>query len=118
MTSRSLKVTKGHRSFQEFEKFLPNTFIYESILNTNINYEYTNIEGHFYVYFSLNLRSYGQLVVLFLFHKKKTKRKVVYKNSVKVIIRSEVNKSQNFSIIQNLCLYNVSNHRIFIKLGP
>ena len=38
---RSLKVTKGHLSFREFDKILPNTFIYESILikiymNTNI----------------------------------------------------------------------------------
>ena len=63
-------VTKGHLSFQEFEKILPNTFIYELILikiymNTNIII--TQIlkvtKGHFYVYLNLNLRSYGQLFV-------------------------------------------------------
>ena len=32
LPQRSLKVTKGHLSFREFEKILPNTFIYESIL--------------------------------------------------------------------------------------
>ena len=41
MTSKAIEVTKGHLSFREFEKILPNTFIYESILikmymNTNI----------------------------------------------------------------------------------
>ena len=66
-----MKVRKGHLSFQEFEKILPSTFIYESILikiyiNTNImNTQILKVtKGHFYVYFNLNLRSYGQLFVL------------------------------------------------------
>ena len=66
---------KGHLSFLEFEKILPNTFIYESILikiymNTNIimNTPILKVtKGHFYVYFNLNLRSYGQLFVLVFF---------------------------------------------------
>ena len=65
------KVTKGHLSFRKFEKILPNTFIYESILikkknNTNIiNTQILKVtKGHLYVYFNLNLRSYGQLFVL------------------------------------------------------
>ena len=69
--NKYLKVTKGHLSFREFEKILPNTFIYESILiriymNTNIlNTQIFKVtKGHFYVYFNLNLRSYGHLFVL------------------------------------------------------
>ena len=67
----SLKGTKGHLSFREFEKILPNTFIYESILkkiymNTNImnTQILKDTKSHFYVYFNLNLRSNGQLFVL------------------------------------------------------
>ena len=70
MISRSVKVTKGHLSFREFEK---NTFIYESILikiymNTNIlNTQILKVtKGHFYVYFNLNLHSYGQFFVIVL----------------------------------------------------
>ena len=64
-------------------KSLPNTFIYESILikiDVNANIINTEIfhllsmtstvieshECHFYVYFTLNLSSYGQVFVLVL----------------------------------------------------
>ena len=57
-------------SFREFEKILPNTIIYESILiKIYMNTQILKVtKGHFYVYFNLNLRSYGQLFVLVLFH--------------------------------------------------
>ena len=71
MTSKVIEGHKRSSDFREFEKILPNTFIYESILvkiymNTNnMNTQILKvINGHFYVYFNLNLRSYGQLFVL------------------------------------------------------
>ena len=64
-------------SLRRFKKSLPNTFIYESILikiymranimNTQI-FHLIKYEGHkmsLYVYSNLNLRSYGQLFMMF-----------------------------------------------------
>ena len=73
------KVIEDHLSFREFKKILHNTFIYELILikiymkTIIMNMQIFHLinqrslkvkKSHFYVYFNLNLRSYGQLFVL------------------------------------------------------
>ena len=89
-----------HLSFREFEKILPITFIYESILikiymNTNImNTQILKVtKGHFHFCFNLNLSTYGQLFVLVLYKKTGFKTKFKYFICENIIITRFIMKS-------------------------